>query len=231
MRDEEARHTPAPPPPVENKRYAAGLEVEIGEHRFRCLDVLGKGSYSEVWRGEVLKGGSGEKEVALKEVRCSSQVELQQAIFEVQVLLALERSASSSSHGRSRVPRCISYKVDPCNNGWKVRTSMTVVPGESLDVFIRHKVTPGVTRESATKRAVLLSAKLLRDISPTLQLLAPIAWHRDVNSHNILIDTVRNDSTDVHEIERLTSFWLIDFGLAVDSQSWVTMHGRWRQHV
>lgn len=212
----------------ENKKYGPGLEIEIGEHRFRCLDVLGKGSYSEVWRGEVLQGGAGAQEVALKEVRCGSQVELQQAIFEVQVLLALERSAPSNNFPMPRVPRCISYKVDPCNNGWKVRTAMTVVPGESLDVFIRHKPGQNITREIATRRAILLAAKLIRDIAPTLQLLAPIAWHRDVNSHNILIDTVRDDSSDPQEINRNTSFWLIDFGLAVDSQSWVTVHGRWR---
>lgn len=214
----------------EAKKYGPGLEVEIGEHRFRCLDVLGKGSYSEVWRGEVLKGGAGAQEVALKEVRCGSQVELQQAIFEVQVLLALVRSTPSSNSFAAppRVPRCISYQVDPCNNGWKVRTAMTVVPGESLDVFIRHKPAPTLTRETATRRAVNIAAKLIRDIAPTLQLLAPIAWHRDVNSHNILIDTTHDDTSDVQGINEKTSFWLIDFGLAVDSQSWVTMHGRWR---
>ncbi|CAE7251468.1 unnamed protein product [Symbiodinium natans] len=62
--------------------------------------------------GEVLgaKGHSEPSEVALKEVLCRSQSELRQAVFEVQVLLALERAAP---HRQLRVPRCIAYKV-----GW-----------------------------------------------------------------------------------------------------------------
>ena len=39
----------------------------------------------------------GALEAALKEVRCGSQAELQQAIFEVQVLLALEESENAFS--------------------------------------------------------------------------------------------------------------------------------------
>ena len=48
-----------------------------------------------------------------------------------------------------------------------------------------------------------------------------------MNSHNILIDASADDSN----IAANASFWLIDFGLAVDSQSWVSEQGRWRiQH-
>ena len=84
--------------------------MEFGNFRFRCADVLGRGSYGEVWRAqagspgrrvagspgrealrshrfdsaaEVLsaKGRSEPSEVALKEVLCRSQSELRQASF------------------------------------------------------------------------------------------------------------------------------------------------------
>jgi len=214
-------------PAEEERRYASGTEVEIGEHRFLCLGVLGRGSYSEVWRAKVLGGCLAHAEVALKEVRCSSQGELQQAIFEVQVALALERSAALRPGKELRVPRCLVYKVEPCEGGWRVRTAMTVVPGEALDVFIRQPLARGQTRLAALQRGCALAAKLIRDLAPTLQLLAPIAWHRDVNSHNVLVDGA-SESAFAEGHAGDACFWLIDFGLAVDSQSWGTASGRWR---
>lgn len=162
--------------------------------------------------------------MALKEVLCRSQSELRQAIFEVQVLMALEQAASPHRL-KLRVPRCIAYKVNVCSGGWKVRTAMTLVPGQSLDYFLRQKPPPGCTVSTGLRRALSLVSCLLRDIGPALQLLGPIAWHRDVNSHNILIDASDADDSN---IAANASFWLIDFGLAVDSQSWVSEQGRWR---
>lgn len=209
----------------EQESYGPGVEVQIGEHSFRCLRVLGRGSYGEVWSAQVLSSPGGLGEVALKEVSCKSQSELQQAIFEVQVLLALERAAYHSAS--LRVPRCMCYTVDPSDNGWKVRTAMTVVPGESLDYFIRRKPVPEWTMMMGVKRGLILVAKLLKDVGPSLQLLGPIAWHRDVNSHNILVDEAPDDIDEASLAQR-AGFWLIDFGLAVDSQSWVSENGKWR---
>lgn len=205
--------------------YANGVEVQIGAHRFRCSSVLGRGSYGEVWKAEVLEGDSSLKEVALKEVCCRSQSELQQAIFEVQVLLALERSCKPSE--QLKVPRCISYKVDSFQDGWKVRTAMTIVPGESLDCFVRRKPLPGRNCLEALRRGVVLAVRLIQHVGPSLQKLAPIAWHRDVNSHNILVDGAP-DTADESYLKKHATFWLIDFGLAVDSQSWVSASGKWR---
>lgn len=58
--------------------YAAGAEVRMGQHRFVCTSALGRGSYGEVWRAKVLDG-EDLKEVALKDVLCQSNGELQQA--------------------------------------------------------------------------------------------------------------------------------------------------------
>ncbi|CAJ1366114.1 unnamed protein product, partial [Effrenium voratum] len=204
---------------VSDQDYGEGVEVHIADKCFVCLSALGRGSYGEVWRAKVVTGAS-EKEVALKEVLCRSQGELQQAIFEVQVLLALERDASPL-----RVPRCICYKVASCVQGWRVRTAMTVAPGESLDYYIRRPNLHGFAM--SLRRALALVANLLRDIGPALQRLGPIAWHRDVNSHNILIDGAPDEADEVY-LSANSTFWLIDFGLAVDSQSWVSENGKWR---
>ena len=101
---------------------------------------------------------------------------------------------------------------------------MTVAPGESLDCFLRRPAAIGCL--SQLRRALILTARLLRDIGPSLQLLAPIAWHRDVNSHNILVNGVSD--LEETQLARHGSFWLIDFGLAVDSQSGVSERGKWR---
>ena len=204
--------------------YAEGAEVRMGNHRFICIVALGRGSYGEVWRAKVISGEDQLKEAALKEVLCRSQNELQQAIFEVQVLLALERAAAPHAV-ELRVPRCISYKVAASPHGWRVRTAMTVAPGESLDYFIRRPVSN--SGSTSLRKALILVARLLRDIGPSLQLLGPIAWHRDVNSHNILIDGAPEHADETY-LAQNASFWLIDFGLAVDSQSWVSETGKWR---
>ncbi|CAL1168589.1 unnamed protein product, partial [Cladocopium goreaui] len=209
----------SPNSPMVEQDYAEGAEVRMGNHRFICLGALGRGSYGEVWRAKVISGEDHLKEAALKEVLCRSQSELQQAIFEVQVLLALERAAAP--HGvELRVPRCISYKVAASPRGWRVRTAMTVAPGESLDFFMRRPAPPNGGSAPAVRKALVLAARLLRDIGPSLQLLGPIAWHRDVNSHNILIDGAPEHADETY-LAQNASFWLIDFGLAVDSQSWV----------
>jgi hypothetical protein len=241
-----------------------GVEVCLGDHQLKCLNVLGSGSYSIVWRAEVLrcnnsKDGSAqsaachgqgsrmllEEEVALKDVLCRSNAVLRQSLFEVQLLLALERKVlldnGTQSNYLLRLPRCFAYKVDSREEGWRVRTAMTRLPGEQLDDWLRRSAlsataTPGVSWTSQLQRGLTMSETLVRQIGPTLQRLAPLAWHRDVNSHNVLVsedvtgrllcETPNHDGSNA-------AFWLIDLGLAVDARSWVTPEdnkqgGTWR---
>ncbi len=51
---------------------------------------------------------------------------------------------------------------------------------------------------------------------------ASFADCQDVNSHNILIDGAPEHADEAY-LAQNASFWLIDFGLAVDSQSWVPL--------
>lgn len=218
----------------------------MGNQRFRILEALGRGSYSTVWRAETLDpldGASlpvGEHAddwgVALKDVLCRSKEELHQSLFEVELLLALEQSmlldGSNQQEQLLRFPRCIAYKVDPCVEGWRVRTVMARLPGEQLDMWIRRTaIAPtGIrgdvrTWTSAIRGGCAMAERLVRQIAPILDRLAPMAWHRDVNSHNLLVsDVVTGDclAPRLEQMASTVSFWLIDFGLAVDSRTWVS---------
>jgi len=212
----------------EDAMYHENFQVRIGDHCFQCLDVLGKGSYSEVWRARVLTEGAGVTEVALKDVLGRSEGELEQAVFEVQILLELERSVTTKgiNQDQMRIPRCISYKVLEAPDGGRVRMAMTVAPGESLDVFMLKPAPAWWTRSTTIQIGCALAAQLVRQLAPTLDNLAPIAWHRDISSHNILINGLQEETTARTVVEN-TTFWLIDFGLAVDSQTWV-LDEAWR---
>lgn len=263
------------------EKLEPGMEVSVGDNRLRCLDILGSGSYSVVWRTEVLSsdgdgaagtGGTActsgtdgqpgsrtwtasspprsrlllEREVALKDVLCRSKAVLQQSLFEVQLLLALERRVLLDNGPQLlyplRLPRCFAYKVDSVEDGWRVRTAMTRLPGEQLDDWLRRAATAmkystdgiNYTWTSQLRRGVSMAECLVRQLGPTLERLAPLAWHRDVNSHNVLV----SDGVDgqllacaPEDASNRTAFWLIDLGLAVDAKSWVsseTSQGAWR---
>jgi len=268
-------------------KLAAGVEVVIGDHVFRCLDVLGSGSYSFVWRAEVvdalngasldLPGANGKREVALKDVQCKSEPEFEQSLFEVKLLQAFEQAHSPSFAGPAaplagagarrsdspersrpskppalRFPRCFGYRVDTCEEGSMVRTVMARLPGEQLDVWLRRTAVAAVEPAdqvgkmasarsrsldwvSEMRRGCVMAERLVQQVGPTLERLASLAWHRDVNSHNLLVsDGLEGTLSPTHGPEELSSrasFWLVDFGLAVDSQKWVsteTREGDWR---
>jgi len=103
--------------------------------------------------------------------------------------------------------------------------AMSRVPGESLDSYLRRPPPPGQNGPSSVRRGCALASQLIRQLGPTLERIAPHAWHRDVNSHNVLMsDGVDGGRArvlgDLEETSRRASFWLIDFGLAVDSTTW-----------
>eukprot|EP00418_Pyrodinium_bahamense_P049326 CAMPEP_0179181712 /NCGR_PEP_ID=MMETSP0796-20121207/90008_1 /TAXON_ID=73915 /ORGANISM="Pyrodinium bahamense, Strain pbaha01" /LENGTH=345 /DNA_ID=CAMNT_0020885505 /DNA_START=11 /DNA_END=1044 /DNA_ORIENTATION=+ len=70
-----------------------------------------------------------------------------------------------------------------------------------------------------------MAETLLLQMGPTLERLAPLAWHRDVNSHNMLVsDAVDGAALPLLDSGCRASFWLCDLGLAVDSSNWVSEH-------
>lgn len=246
------------------ERLEPGVEVTLGSHRLRCIDILGSGSYSVVWRAKVLSSGEEclvseemrrqveHNDVALKDVVCKNQASLRQSLFEVQLLIAFERrmlldhgqgnNGAAQAMQTLRLPRCFSYKVVDHAEGWCVRMAMSRLPGEQLDDWLRRAAaevissaaTPApdhrpVTWTSFLKRGGTMAERLVKQIGPALEGLAPIAWHRDVNSHNILVsDIIEQDLLDPTDAGERSEFWLCDLGLAVDSESWVSDEGAWR---
>lgn len=126
---------------------------------------------------------------------------------------------------------------------------MTRLPGEQLDDWLRRaaavvappqqsgghpqggKVSGAALQPwpSFLKRGIMMADRLIRQVGPTLEQLAPLAWHRDVNSHNVLVsDGVENSFLDPADNGDRADFALCDLGLAVDSRSWVSVDGAWR---
>lgn len=180
------------------------------------------------------------RSVALKDVFCRGEAALQQSLFEVQLLMAVERRAARAAQRGlppqvPRLPRCLTYQVDASGSGWSVRMALTRLRGEQLDGWLQRSAE--VSGESsqrpwtdALRRGCILARRLLQQLGPTLQNLAPLAWHRDVNSHNVLIcnETSEDGTLSLDDGEEKASFWLCDLGLAVDSQSWIGEENLWR---
>jgi len=156
--------------------------------------------------------------------------ELQQAVFEASLLEKFQHLATPAA-GQGppamRIPRFLGHSVEEqAGGGWRVRMAMSRVPGECLDSFLK-RAPPPEEPTVALRRGVLLAAQLVRQLAPTLDRIAPHAWHRDVNSHNVLLGDAADGGKlivggDPEEAGRSASFWLIDFGLAVDAATWPT---------
>jgi len=234
-RPQRSSHTPPPPPPTarvveppqqieELKKCASGVEVFVGGTRFRCRSLLGRGSFSEVWSGEVV-GSPLKEEVALKDIFCKTKADLEQTLFEVSLLERFKDMSSDGKASAMRIPRYFGHKVDQKEDGWRVCLAMARLPGDCLDAWLRRPPPPNQDGPSAVRRGCALAIALIRQLGPSLERLASHAWHRDVNSHNVLVSDAVDGGrllpcADVEETARRASFWLIDFGLAVDATTW-----------
>lgn len=225
---------------VENlDEYNPGTEVSIGSHRFRCVEPLGKGSQAEVWTGEELN----RKEpllVALKDLKCEGKDEFQRALFKVDMMQSFAAAAKCSYSQdapapRLRIPQYRSHRVDEADDqseGGRLRIAMTRVPGEPVEDFIQRPAPPGLDAQSALLRGCMLAKALIKQLGPTLELIGQKAVHRDVNPRNVLLSdavvggpfNVTSDVDPEKVLER-ASFWLIDFGQAVEVSRW---HAKWR---
>jgi serine/threonine protein kinase len=127
-----------------------------------------------------------------------------------------------------RIPDLVGIETEICGEEtWRVRLAMTRVPGISLDRFLVSRCRrlsgsycSGSALGSSTRlqqqgplsfvEACGLARELILQLSPALDHISKLSYHRDVNSHNILIDG--SPSSPV--------FGLVDFGLAVDLTKW-----------
>lgn len=219
-------HRTAPVVQLQLEECKPGAEVVINGLRFRCQAPLGRGSFGYVWAGTLITLGC--MEAALKDIRCANQGDLQQALIEVSLLERFQ-SLTATAQGQAspvmRIPRYFAHRVDRKDGCWNVRVAMSRVPGESLDAFLRRPPQPGQDGQKSIRRGCALALALIQQLGPALEFLAPHAWHRDLNSHNVLISDAMDggrfwDQVPVQDIGKRASFWLIDFGLAVDATTW-----------
>ncbi|CAK8987085.1 unnamed protein product [Durusdinium trenchii] len=181
---------PVPAPPLEAPgTLVPGTELQVGYLRLRCEELLGSGSYSTVWLAKVVPQRQSSaklqenqeevKSVALKDVFCRGEAALQQSLFEVQLLMAVERRMSRNKAEVSppRLPRCLTYQVDASEEGWSVRMALTRLKGEQLDGWLQRscEVNGGHFQRPWTDQlhgGCILARQLLQQLGPTLQNLA-----------------------------------------------------------
>lgn len=196
--------------PGRHDKYEAGLEVTVGSVKVRCTKALGRGSFGEVWAGEVLGSGI---EVALKDILCSSQDELDQAMFEVELLQQLPGPGMA-------LPSYLGHSVDLRHDRSRLRIAMTRVPGETLDAFLVRPCSE-LDGPNAIRRGCHLGTQLLKQLGVTLERINRLAYHRDVNARNVLVsDAHTGGSFDPEGSPENARFFLIDFGLAVRARTW-----------
>jgi len=208
---------------------AAGEVVRIGRSRYQITTPLGMGSFGAVWAADILDGSG---EVAIKEIHCQSQQDLNNAMYEGKLLQTLSQDrggfggASGSSSrplangpraSEERIPALVATETEQLGpSHWRVRLAMSKVPGVPLDRFLdwwqrERRPLADVGPGQQLSEACHFGMQLISQLAPTFERISTHAFHRDVNSHNILVE-----GGDV----LVPSYGLVDFGLAVDFQKW-----------
>jgi len=85
------------------------------------------------------------------------------------------------------------------------------MPGEMIDVFLQKWRGVG-DPVSELIEACNFAYELLLQLVPTFDAVSQVVLHRDINAHNLLVSTGGSCS--------IPQFSIIDFGLAVDMQTW-----------
>lgn len=204
----------AQPAPRQSSRgeLCLGAAVRIGQRSFRIMAPLGSGSFSSVWSAVSMDGTFGE--VAIKETLCRTPLEAKDAENEARILQQVGGSFN-------RIPEMIAIDTVPISGGTSVRIAMGKVAGESLGAFLNNWKAKGGGAPSNDPRTVAnqfseacnWGRELISQLLPAFEAVAPVALHRDVNTHNLLVKTPAGDLAG-------PQFGLIDFGLAIEIKDW-----------
>lgn len=205
-----------------------GVPVTIGGKRFQIIAPLGMGSYGMVWRA----GGEDRSDVAIKEILCKSQGELDNAHFEGDLLFRLcnpsadgQLDLGGENGGDPRIPALVAQETEVLGEqDWRVRLAMARIPGMPLMLLLeQHRLQRMNGDSSDTKRqsadsflsslteSCRFAWELVAQLAPTLERISTLAYHRDVNPRNILIDAGEDSGL---------KYGLVDFGMAVDALHW-----------
>jgi len=219
---------------------APGTTVYIGGHACQITTAIGMGSFGAVWAAELADSHGSKRDIAVKEIHCQSRGDLQTAMYECQLLQILDQESenfggasgssarpslmdarSNNNAGRkahSRIPAFVAMGEEQLGpSHWRVRLAMSKVPGIPLDSFLelrqRDHSSPS-SPSSASQRlaeACRFTHGLISQLAPTFERISAHALHRDINSHNVLIDAGN---------PLRPSYGIVDFGLAVNLSSW-----------
>jgi len=199
-------------------------DLWIGGRLFRIGGPLGEGSFGAVWAAEADDGS----QAAVKEIVCKSDLELERAATEGQLLRFLDSSAMGACSPGVRhtalscLPSLVSSEaIETGTRTWRVRLAMSRVPGAPLEQFLAAAPRTWAGREPRCQlaEACRYAGELLVQLAPALEHISSKVYHRDVSPRNILIKELTRPGPRGPQSQ--PSFGLVDFGLAVDG-------GRWR---
>eukprot|EP00747_Dinoflagellata_sp_TGD_P210511 gnl/TRDRNA2_/TRDRNA2_83768_c0_seq3.p1 gnl/TRDRNA2_/TRDRNA2_83768_c0~~gnl/TRDRNA2_/TRDRNA2_83768_c0_seq3.p1 ORF type:complete len:609 (-),score=38.92 gnl/TRDRNA2_/TRDRNA2_83768_c0_seq3:242-2068(-) len=131
-------------PEARNDVLEVGAKVTLNDRQFEVLSPIGEGTFGVVWGARCHGGGM----VAIKEIQCRSQQSLSEALYEGQILQALNSCLASDGEecGVGRIPSFYGCGTERFGEEWRVRLAMTWIPGESLNRFLVHVWTAKVSR-------------------------------------------------------------------------------------
>ena len=160
-------------------------------------EAIGQGSFATVYRAKEQDG----KEYALKKIQGNGRQSLDQSRSEINILLALRKHNVSTP---------VIYDYEVCS-----------LEGDQYTCYILTSMEKGIPLGAFLDQHVLsytqrleICAVMLEQLVPTMKVIDSICCHRDLTPSNILFD--------YHNMK----FTIIDFGLAVDKNSWWLY--RWR---
>lgn len=209
-------------------------EMDIGLSSFRLLGVIGRGAFGVVQKAvELCSEDKGyERVAAVKFMTAKTAQAFETAIFEADLLRLLTASLGSKAIGR--VPQYFGHNAVAKGNGGEVHLAMSFISGVVLDQWVygisdaQHKrvdvnelvygrLPNGRQQTLGLHEACHMTHCLLEQIASVMGALEPFAFHRDVSSHNVMINfpSAKEDGTMGNP-----NFALIDFGLAVNSRTW-----------
>lgn len=186
-----------------------GALIAIGGVLCQVTKPLGMGSFGVVWAGI----GEGRGDVAIKEIMCRSEVELARAEYEAELLQSL------TDQGACRLPLFVASQTACFDDGlFSLRVVMSRLHGDPLDKFLQDQALSPRASHVPVERQVCDAFRFARclvvQLAPTVASIAKIAYHRDVNAHNILVAASIPGEAE-------PQFGLVDFGLAVDAVRWM----------
>jgi len=196
-----------------------GARVSIAGHRFVLSEALGQGSFGMVWAATDRAG----TQVAIKEISGRSARDHERSRDEVRLLEVVSEVLGNASDGATvRVPTLVCSETTPVpgTDAWLLRVAMTRLPGTPLEEFLEQKrnvrskqgqVSAETTYQQFSD-SCRYAGEMLVQLAPTLEALSARLYHRDVTPRNILVDTSKGRDQP--------SFYLVDFGLAVDGETW-----------